>query len=295
MKLLKKLLPLASAASVAAIVAPIASSCGPSSGWLKANYDLNPKLEGYAICPESELPPQDDWATATKRYAQLMTADTQFVYNEYTYWLSELDWVLTSIPAVINVMYPSSELNIVYLDVNSLRSKITNFKVDATNYTFTYDLKTKINLDLVIELPPLEEELLIDPQFKFNLTVNFDAHYEKCPFTVWVDYFNAILEEEFLEDWDNVYGSACIIDPQRLMNEGQWSQEFKFDVKVSAENEGADIGLGFDHDEAFKINRATIQYLTADQEILFIIGELFGGWSSYYYSNMKWSNPFHLQ
>ncbi|XQP55025.1 MAG: hypothetical protein ACOQNV_02730 [Mycoplasmoidaceae bacterium] len=288
MKLFKKLLPIIGSVSVASIVVPLGTSCTPNdtSGWLKADYDLDEEAEGFVKLSQEELPAADE-NLATRDYAWAIYNNKQTVYNDYRDWLTILDRVVFDLPYALYMLIPIYlPISMVYSDVTMMRGRISNFSVNPSLYTVTYDLEVKMNVELGVEIP-LVTEYGIDPSIVFAVKADFNAHYDKCPFFVGRDYVKSFIHS-LIPDLVEDKGAACILNMSRMIHDPIWSETLGFDVEVETYNETIDFGLGFNSSRDLYVNAKQLAGLVGIDNILMFVGQLLGGWSSYYYSEMEW-------
>lgn len=294
MKLRNKILPIVGVLATGCTLAPFATSCKKNverSGWLIANYDTyeNPEEAGLLKADPEDLP-EPEQNLATIKYAKAISENKQIVYDDYRFWLSTLDKVIFDIPYLLYlIMPPDMEFSMVYSDVNTLRGQMSDFSVDTDFYTLTYDLELKFDIDFCIEVSELAD-YGIDPQLVFCLRGKFNAHYDRCPFFVGPDLLSEFLAERFPEyhEWLKPSGGACILNFQKMMSDPFWSEDIGLDLTFEVLNQTIDFGLGFASKRNISINFQELALLDLVKLPLVLLGEVFGGWSGYYYSDLIW-------
>lgn len=186
MKLLKKLIPLASVASVAAVVAPLATSCG--QGW----YDASKKLD---TTDWAQIAHPTTWTTeeaAEKDYLEAVLADKTILEHDFMYnangMYNDFKEMEEQSEGVIDLNIKSFKWLIQDVSVR----KITK-EVEWTDQTEWYllSMKTGVNINVVADIDgkiPFIEEYIEELQGRLTLKANLTIKLTDFPISATVEY-----------------------------------------------------------------------------------------------------------
>lgn len=193
MKLLKKIVPLATVATVTAGIVPMVTSCKNNGGWIDATKHYDTKDFDYY--KDSILQYKDDgtfdyqatYKAATNQYVAAINANPSIVYDDFKFSMNQWYSLLTMLKPYTDARWSELLLGLlkseqqkipewaIYalvallhnsplkeVQVNKLKGKLANFELEPStdNYLASYDQSIDLDLTFDVGLDYLPQTLL---------------------------------------------------------------------------------------------------------------------------------------
>lgn len=309
---LKKLIPLATATGVAAVAAPLATSCTPQ-GWVDGLATLD--TTNFEKCPSSldDVIPETKWDELTTNYLKL---SGQTIQNDFAYGMTQLN----ESAKALQMIGIGPKARVTEFKFNKLQAKLADFTADAekglASYTVesNFDLHVSGNIDDILAMLTSKRGMEKITLGDINLDLMFAGKFTftNVPVAIWYDYIR--VAQNIFGYYENrrMNGMGFMIDTDRLTHpskkdEKNWTIEAWLGTEGFVTNDDiyVDLGLAMPEDKPLKISYSDFEDLTNREKkpsiskILEIVltgaSALFSGWSTYYYSDFEYFDQDYLK